>query len=148
MTTTFLIDTNILVYAYNSSSKFHEISLDIIEKALNNEIEAVVADKNLFEFYAIITDKKRVELPISTAEACNVIDYLINSPLKIIFSTPFTLLKTFELIKHYKIRKQDIFDIILVAMMIENNIKNIITSNEKHFKNIKEITTINILKMK
>ena len=57
METTYLIDTNILIYAFNENSEFHMKSLDIVEKALNKELNAVISDKNLYEFFAIITDK-------------------------------------------------------------------------------------------
>lgn len=42
--------------------------------------------------------------------------------------------------------KQEIFDINLVALMIQNKIDTIITADDKHFKNIKEINVINPFK--
>ncbi len=106
MQNTFLIDTNILVYAYNISSQFHHKALEIIENALNRNIVAAISDKNLFEFFVIITDGRIVEKSISVDEAIEVIDFLINSNIRVIYSSSFTLLKTFELAKYYKIAKQ------------------------------------------
>ena len=51
METTYLIDTNILVYAYNEDVEFHEEALKILENALNKNIHAAIADKSLFEFF-------------------------------------------------------------------------------------------------
>ena len=42
--------------------------------------------------------------------------------------------------------KQEIFDINLVALMIQNKIDTIITADDKHFINIKEINVINPFK--
>ena len=42
--------------------------------------------------------------------------------------------------------KQEIFDINLVALMIQNKIDTIITADDKHFKNTKEINVINPFK--
>jgi len=148
MQNTFLIDTNILVYAYNKSSQFHHKALEIIENALNRNIVAAISDKNLFEFFVIITDGKRVEKPISVDGAIEVIDFLINSNIRIIYSSSFTLLKTFELAKYYKIAKQKLFDIVIVAIMIENKIQTILTANEKDFRNFKEIKTVNPFSLK
>lgn len=148
METTYLIDTNILVYAYNEDVDFHEEALRILENALNKNIDAAIADKNLFEFFAVITDKRRIENPVSTNEAIEIIDFLVNSNIKIVYSSPFTFLKTLELTNKYKIRKQDIFDINLVALMIQNKIGIIITANDKHFKKIKEINVLNPFKQK
>ena len=133
MMSTYLIDTNLIVYAYNEDDKNHSRSKEIIEIALNGMIEACIADKNLLEFFAIITDSRRVEKPITIDEATQIVDFLVNSRIKIIYSTPFTFLKTFELVKKYKISKQKIFDMILVALMIENKVHTIFTGNEKDF---------------
>jgi predicted nucleic acid-binding protein len=146
METTYLIDTNILVYAYNEDSEFHEEALRILENALNKNINAAIADKNLFEFFAIITDKRRIENPISTDEAIDIINFLVDSNITIIYSSPFGFLKTLELAGKYKIKRQEIFDTNLVALMIQNKIDTIITANEKHFKNIKEINVLNPFK--
>jgi predicted nucleic acid-binding protein len=148
MATTYLIDTNILVYAYNEDVEFHEEALEIIEDALNKNINAVIADKNLFEFFAIITDDRRVENPITIEEAIEIINLLINSNIKILYSSPFVLSKILELTKKYKIKKQEIFDISLIALMIQNKIDTIITANERHFKNIKEISVLNPFKQR
>lgn len=146
MEITYLIDTNILVYAYNEDVEFHEEALRILENALNKNINAAIADKSLFEFFAIITDKKRVENPITIDEAIEIIDFLVDSNIKIIYSSPFSFLKTLELTKKYQVKKQDIFDINLVALMIQNKIDTIITADDKHFKNIKEISVLNPFK--
>jgi predicted nucleic acid-binding protein len=146
METTYLIDTNILVYAYNEDVEFHEEALKILENALNKNINAAIADKSLFEFFAIITDKKRVESPITVDEAIEIIDFLVDSNIKIIYSSPFSFLKTLELTKKYQMKKQDIFDINLVALMIQNKIDTIITADDKHFKDVKEIKVFNPFK--
>ena len=70
----------------------------------------------------------------------------MDSNIKIIYSSPFGFLKTLELAGKYKIKRQEIFDTNLVALMIQNKIDTIITANEKHFKNIKEINVLNPFK--
>ncbi len=146
MATTYLIDTNILVYACNEDTGFHREALKIIEEALDNKLDAAVADKNIFEFFAIITDGRRVTNPVSPGEAIEIIRLLLDSNIKIIYSSPLSFSKTLELVKKYNIKTQDIFDINLVGLMIQNNIRKIITANEKHFKDIQEIELINPFK--
>jgi len=146
METTYLIDTNILVYAYNEDSEFHEKALKILENALNKNINAVIADKSLFEFFAIITDSRRIENPITIDETIEIIDFLVDSNITIIYSSSFGFLKTLELAKKYRIKRQEIFDMNLVALMIHNKIDTIITANDRHFRNIKEIKVRNPFK--
>ena len=71
---TYLIDTNIIIYAYNQDAELHKQALSILQDALNNEMSAFIADKSLYEFYAIITDPRRVEKPVTTVEAIEVMN--------------------------------------------------------------------------
>lgn len=143
MMNTYLIDTNILVYAYNIDSELHQKSLNILQDALDWKTKVFIADKNLYEFYAIITDSRRVEKPVPIQEANDVVNFLKNSNIQIIFPTPKTIDILLPLLKNYKVKKQQIFDFILAAMIIENNIDTIITRNDKDFNKIKEINVFN-----
>ena len=59
-----LLDTNILVHAYNEASSQQKAASNIVEKAMNGELEACIAQQVLFEFFAVITNPKRVESPM------------------------------------------------------------------------------------
>ena len=56
------------------------------------------------------------------------------------------LMKTIELIKKYNITRQNIFDFVLVGIMIDHNIDKIFTVNDKDFSMIEEIKVVNPLK--
>lgn len=144
MKSTSLIDTNVIVYALNTESQFHKQSKKVLDDALNGKIQASICDKSLFELYAIITDGKRVEHPITINEAIDIIKILINSEIHILLSDETSVTKTFELAKKYKIIKQNIFDYVLVGMMLSNGINQLYTYNHKDFSKIKEITLIEI----
>ena len=140
---TYLIDTNIIIYAYNQDSELHKQAAGILHDALNKEMNAFIADKSLYEFYAIITDPKRVEKPVTTAEAVEVMNFIKTSDIKIILSTLNTIDILTGLLDKYNIKKQRIFDLVLAAMAIENNIETILTRNDKDFVMIKEIAALN-----
>src|SRR3989338_6577693 len=70
-----LIDTNILVYANNEDSQFHIPCKVLVEKAISIQIRASIAIQNLIELYAVITDKRRVEHPLSPLKAKELIDF-------------------------------------------------------------------------
>ena len=67
-----LLDTNILVHAYNKSSPHQDQARKIIKKALKGETEASLSPQVLYEFFAVVTSAKRVERPISPLEAANL----------------------------------------------------------------------------
>jgi len=79
MATTYLIDSNVLIYATNEDSEFHPQALEVVRKVLEGKIRACVAYQNLHELYAVITDPKRVERPLSPRDAREVIEFYIKA---------------------------------------------------------------------
>jgi predicted nucleic acid-binding protein len=64
-----LVDTNVLVYAADTSSSFHEPSRQLRDRAFRGEIPLVVTPQVLMEFFAVITSPRRVTTPRSPEEA-------------------------------------------------------------------------------
>ena len=52
------------------------------------------------------------------------------------------LLDINDLLKRYEIRKQEIFDLQLVATMLSNSVTRIFTFNQYHFSKYTEIETL------
>ncbi len=140
---TYLIDTNIIIYAFNLDSEFNNQALRIMEDAINGEMKAYIADKSLYEFFAIITDSKRVEKPITVKEAIEVINFIISSNIKLIMPSYNSMNILFNLLDKYHIKKQKIFDFVLASMAIDHKIKIILTGNDKDFSVIEELNVIN-----
>lgn len=137
--TTNLIDTNILVYANNKDSTFHTVCKSIVEKAINGEISTVIAVQNLIELYAVITDKRRVERPLSPIKAKELIELYRKSNIRVITSMPQSIDTVTMLIERYRPKSQSIFDFLLVATMLDNGIYGIYTANSEHFKHFDSI---------
>lgn len=138
----YLIDTNVLVYAYNSSFYKHILSKSIVEEAMNGDIKAFIADKNIYEFYAIVTDPKRVEKPVTPKKAISAIRTLLDSELNVLNTSKRTIGILLDLCKKYKVKRQKVFDFIFVAAMLEYELDGIITFNLKDFSYIEEIEAI------
>ncbi len=62
---TALLDTNILVYAVNEDSPFHKASIALRDKGLKGELSLCIAPQILNEFYANVTNRKQVDIPLS-----------------------------------------------------------------------------------
>ena len=140
-----MIDTNILVYANNKDSQFHTICKSIIEKAIKGEVEAVISVQNLIELYAVITDKRRVEHPLSPIKAKELIEFYKESNIRIIAPKPQTIDTVVALIASHSPKSQSIFDYLLAATMMDNSVYGIYTVNSEHFKHFDSITVINPL---
>lgn len=132
-----LFDTNILVYAHNLDSPYHLKAISLVKAATEGVLEAVLAQQNLLEFYSIITDPKRVSKPLPPNEAAGLVKDYLNSPFEIIFPHQESLKSAFFLDKDSK--GGEIFDTFLVATMLSNNVKSIVTVNTKDFKSFSGI---------
>lgn len=141
-----LFDTNILVYSHNIESSNYIKAKELRQSIFSNNIKVALAHQNLLEFYAIITDPRRVKKPISHEEALTEIDKYIKSRILIIYSNENTLTKLIRLISYNDIKQSEIFDAYLVATMLTNNVRIIYSDNNEHFEKYKEIKVINPFK--
>ncbi|MFH1587729.1 MAG: PIN domain-containing protein [Candidatus Diapherotrites archaeon] len=132
-----LIDSNILVYAFDKSEKQkHEKAKKFLTEALRNKT-GILSIQNLAEFHYTIT--KKAKRPVSKEFSQETIKELTNS-LWILKYTESTLINSINLENLYKIH---FWDALIAATMQENNIKTIYTENTKDFKKIPGIKTIN-----
>ena len=138
-----LVDTNILVYRADQASTFHLPSINLINRGLKGDISLCLAPQNLTEFYAIMTDPKRVTNPIDPVTACVEIErYLQSQNIRKIYQTADLMSKLLELINKYPPTRQQIFDLQLIATMLVNDVTRIYTFNAKHFQPYREIEVI------
>ncbi len=138
-----LLDSNILVYANNEDSPFHSPCKRLVEDAIDGCFSAYIAHQNLLELYAVVTDKRRVEKPLTPESANSLINfYLTSRNISILYPPPATFSVLGKLIADHAPVSHGVFDLVLVALMIENGITKIHTANTRHFANFKEITAI------
>jgi predicted nucleic acid-binding protein len=139
MTDEHLLDSNILIYAYDTSEgEKHELARKLLEDCFMGQPFAVSL-QNLTEFFNTIT--KKIERPISSSEAEDVIKIILEfKNFRKLIPTDQTLRRAMRLGKlgHF-------WDAMIAATMIENGITHIYTENAKDFQ-IPGITAINPFK--
>lgn len=140
MTGEFLVDSNIIIYAFDIADKRkHELAKELLTKCWLGKIMLVVSVQNLSEFFVNVTSK--IMKPIAIGEAENIVKNIIESRYWIkIAPKQETILNA---IKLFVENKKGYWDSLIAATMIENNIFNIYTENTKDFSKIKEITAKN-----
>jgi predicted nucleic acid-binding protein len=88
----------------------------------------------LNEFFAIITDPRRVRNPRDHEEALAEVEkYFRSKHILKIQAGPEIFEKMLELLKKYKIKGAKIFDLQLVATMLSSNITCLYTYNKEDF---------------
>lgn len=134
-----LIDTNVLVYAYDVSEKGkHTIAHSLLDEVWDHGGGAV-ALQNLSEFFVVVTGK--VQRPISVSNARTIIsDICRSSRWLVIDRHTGTMMRAIELVES---TRAPYWDALIAACMLENGIHTIVTENERDFKRIPGITVIN-----
>jgi len=135
-----LIDSNILVYAYDKSEpKKHSIAKKILKEKWTKQ-DAVLSIQNLAEFYSIVT--RKIQKPIAVEKAKQIILDLIDG-FEILKYNEYTVVNA---INNQAIYKIPFWDALIVATMEENSISTIIIENQKDFRKAEWIKTINPFK--
>ena len=141
-----LIDSNILIYAVDKESLYHEESLSVFREYLQKG--CYLADFSLIEFFQVITDGKKTPKPCSPEEASQYIKHFINTPeievleLKIlnILNNP----KLTDDLKRYDITRYGIYDYLIASCMRINGIGHIVTFNDKDFQKYEWLEPVNL----
>lgn len=127
-----LIDSNILVYAFNKEAgSKHKRAKSLFKKALRDEIQGAVSIQNLSEFYVVVTEK--IANPMPRKEALENVEDIILSPIEILRFDENTVIEAVRLNKRHKVHY---WDCLIAATMKENNIEKIYTENRKDFKKL------------
>jgi predicted nucleic acid-binding protein len=130
-----LLDTNILVYAFDETSEFYKKSTELF---LNEDNNLFIATKNISEFFSVCSKlnldlNKTFGFYSDLKENCTILKPTDRS------------LEIFEnLIKKYKPRGNRVYDIEIVSILLANELKKVATANIDDFKNISEIEVIEI----
>lgn len=138
---TALLDTNVLVYAYNADSEYHAVCRPFLNRAIDGALKACLAPQVLFEFFAVVTNPARVASPIAPAEALNEMSKLIDSfPL---LAPPGDVHdKVINLMRQLGFGSKHIYDVVLAATMLGNGVAQIYTYDIDRFQQISGITAM------
>jgi toxin-antitoxin system PIN domain toxin len=135
-----LIDTNVLVYAADQTSPFHGDSRAFRERGRGGEFVPCITPQILFEFYAVITDPRRVHQPLTAAQAASEMAQYFDDPkIRKIHPGEEIGAVVLSLIRKYTVVRQDIFDVVIVATMIVNGIPKICSYDTAQFSRFREI---------
>ena len=130
-----LVDTNILVYAVFPATPDHAASRALLDTAKAAGSNLWVAPQNLIEFFAVVTDPRRVTRPKTPDEALQAIDDFLLLPGLAVLMVPGDLLRRWaQLIRQSLTIKKRAFDTQLVATMLANRVMKIYTFNTADFQ--------------
>lgn len=133
-----LVDTNIMVYAVDEDSRYHERAQRLIYES--NE-ELLTTSKNLSEFLAVVT--KGEPPALSTEEALNTLLELTEA-FTIFYPTNYTFVIFQNLLLKYQPTGLRIHDFEIASIGLGNGINRLATVNRKDFEEIEELELVGI----
>jgi predicted nucleic acid-binding protein len=138
-----LIDTNLLVYAFYPKVPQHQAARWLLDQAQEEIAGLCVSSRVFAEFYAVVTNPKRVSPALDSKAALQRIDEVRSLPGLIVLPVPVDVVdRWITLLHRHPVTRQRIFDVQLVATMLANGVTHIYTFNVKDFQPFPEITAI------
>jgi predicted nucleic acid-binding protein len=134
-----LLDTNVLVYAYDVSEKRRREIAKVLVDEVWDSGGGVVSLQNLSEFFFAVTRKVQKPIPVVDAKTI-VADILRSSRWVVIDRNAGTLMKAMDIVETVR---APFWDALIAACMLEHGIEVIVTENEKDFRNIPGVTVVN-----
>ncbi len=138
-----LVDTNIFVYAYYEESEHHIAALKLLDQAQIGQVALCISPQTIAEFYAVITDRRRVTSPYQPDEALDIIDEILAIPEMNLLPIPTDIVNRWlALVRRHPVTRSDIFDVQLAATMLGNGVTKIYTFDRSHFERFDEIEVL------
>lgn len=138
-----LVDANILVYALFSESEHYAAARSLFERAQREEISLCLAPQILIEFYAVVTDSRRVTAARKPEEALAAIEKYLELPGMTVLPVPSDVVaRWIELVRRRPVTRGKVFDHQLVATMLGNGVRRLYTYNGSHFEGFEELEVL------
>jgi predicted nucleic acid-binding protein len=136
-----LADTNVLIYALDADAPHHTAARALLEAARDGSATLYVTPQILSEFYAVVTNARRVAKPRSPAEAWDAISDLLKF-LHVLPIPAHVVDGWMSLVRRHPVTGADVFDLQIVATMRANDVRRIYTFNVRDFEMIAEISAV------
>jgi toxin-antitoxin system PIN domain toxin len=138
-----LMDANILVYGDQAHDEHHEAAKAIRDLGQRGELSLCVTPQVLNEYSAVVTNPRRVTHPLPPAEAMAQVEkYVRSRHIRKLYPGPGVHDRLRELFERRSVAGADIFDLYLVATMLENGIRRIYTFNTDDFAPFSQIEVL------
>ncbi len=138
----YLLDTNMLLRAADTSSASHSLANEAINKIFTDRNECVITAQVLIEFWVVATRPIDVNgLGWNTQLTKDYVNDLLDN-FRLIPETPDIFTNWLQLVTDYDIKGKRNHDIRLLAVMKSNNITHLLTFNPKDFILMPNITII------
>jgi len=132
---TYAADTDFLVAVEVRGHEFHRSAADLLASLLDGGHEIGVSPQGLAEFVHVVTDARRITLPMTMEEATDRAErwWQAKETARILpdFSSTLAWL---DLLRRYRLGRKRLLDTMLAATCKTSGINKIITNNAEDFR--------------
>lgn len=137
-----LVDANILLYAVDEESRFHEAALSWLESALNGPRRVGIPWPSLTAFLRIATNPRALREPLAPEEAWDFVEDWLDAPSVWVPVPGRGHREIFgRLVRDLDLRGNLVSDAVLAALCIEHGLQ--IVSADSDFARFTELTWLN-----
>ncbi|MEP0916127.1 PIN domain-containing protein [Leptolyngbya sp. DQ-M1] len=142
--TRILFDTNVLVYAHDTASRYHSDSAALLLQAFQQNIQGVLAEQNIIELYRILTNSVAMTGNALTPQQAQTLikSTYLNGSFEVIYPNFSTIDRLLDLAVIRNITSAKIFDLRLAALVLESQIDHFATYNLRDFQQINHLNAI------
>ena len=129
-----LLDTNILVYASDAASPEHERACAVRDQIETQHLPACLTPQVLYEFFSVVTGHRGRSPRVTPAQASEEINAYLHRGYRMIYPRPDTLSHALRLAREAGVTGQGLYDCVLAATALGNEVSLIYTTNPKDFR--------------
>ena len=138
-----LVDTNVLVNSVYEGAEHFAPSRALLDRAKAVGASLCVLPQNVAEFFAAVTNPKRVTEPKTAEEALDAIDEFLELPGIELLPVPADVVpRLLSLIRANPVTGLRVYDLHLVAAMLGSGVTRIYTFNARDFARFSELEVL------
>ena len=138
------LDTNILLYATNADCPEHDAARRMIESALAEPADWIVADQVYFELYRLLRNPAVLERPLTAAQSADVIDYYRRqSGWGRCAWEPRLFSQLFPYLTAENSKATHVFDLVLAFTLQDADVSILYTRNTRDFAEVASFELVN-----
>jgi toxin-antitoxin system PIN domain toxin len=136
-----LLDANVLLYAYDSSSVHHAVCRDWLQLALNEDEPVGLPWQSSLAFLRISTNPRAVRRPLRSEEACAIVSGLFERPCVVVVEPGEQFWRIFQrLVAEARVSGPLLMDAVLAALAIEQGAS--VCSTDRDFRRFDGVSVI------
>ncbi|MBW4562372.1 MAG: PIN domain-containing protein [Mojavia pulchra JT2-VF2] len=135
------LDTNILVYASQIQSPFHQVAMEAIQDFYNAGVELWISRQVLREYLATLTRPQQFANPLPIAIVIQDLRYFYNR-FQVAEDNFLVTERLLTLMETISIGGKQVHDANIVATMLIYGIPNLLTYNTVDFARFSELITV------